>query len=98
MIIPTDPTGDIGHIYSRGVPPHGENAPPARGAEQDKRRGDEVSLSETAQQLQRLRKALDSLPDMRQERVADLEQQLGQGTYRIDEQGLARTLLEAGLL
>ena len=95
MIIPNGPTDNIDHIYGQKVPPSGEGVPSSKGAEWGKRRSDEVSLSEVAQQLQRLRKVLDGLPEIRQEKVAKLKQQLSQGTYRIDEEGVARSLLIA---
>ena len=97
MIIPNDPTNNIGHICSRNVPPERGGVLSSSGVERGKRRSDEVSLSEVAQQLQRVRKVIDSLPEIRQEKVADLKQQLSQGTYHIDDEEVAWALLRAGV-
>ena len=96
MIINNDPTNNIGSIYSQKVPPASERLPSAAGPAKDRPGGDEVSLSELAQMLQRARKALQGMPELREERVAALREQLSQGTYRVSEEEVAQALLRRG--
>jgi negative regulator of flagellin synthesis FlgM len=53
---------------------------------------DAASLSPEAQELLRARRAAQEAPDVRAERVAALRQQILDGTYRVDEQALAKRL------
>jgi flagellar biosynthesis anti-sigma factor FlgM len=57
--------------------------------------GDEVVLSKQAQQMQRLQQAVDASPDVRVLTVAQLYQQVQNGTYRIPEDVLADRILKA---
>ena len=93
MIINNDPTNNIGSIYSQKVPPADERLPSASGSAKDRPRGDEVSLSELAQTLQKARKVLLGMPEVREEKVAALKEQLSRGDYRIPEEEVARALL-----
>jgi negative regulator of flagellin synthesis FlgM len=55
-------------------------------------RADEASLSAEAQELLMARRAVQGAPDVRAERVAALRAEIDAGTYRVDEQALARKL------
>lgn len=96
MLINNDPTNSIGSIYSQKVPPAGERLPSAPGPAKDRPGGDEVSLSELAQILQRARKLLQGMPEVREDRVAALTEQVSRGTYHVSEEDIARAILREG--
>lgn len=54
---------------------------------------DEVVLSQEAQEVQRALSVLKETPEVRQELVAELRQQIQDGTYEIDIEGIAELLL-----
>lgn len=56
-------------------------------------RRDEATLSEEARLLQRVRQAVSELPDVREDKVAALRQQVLEGTYQINEEALINALL-----
>ncbi len=56
-------------------------------------RPDQVTLSARASDLQTARRALDNASDVRQDKVADLRQQIEQGTYHVDSKELAGDVL-----
>ncbi|MBI2941537.1 MAG: flagellar biosynthesis anti-sigma factor FlgM [Chloroflexi bacterium] len=55
-------------------------------------RGDSVSLSPQLRELRRILHVIRRLPDVREERVAQLRQQIADGTYRINDEQIARAL------
>jgi negative regulator of flagellin synthesis FlgM len=74
---------------SYGLPAVDGGSAKARKAGQ---RPDQASLSAEAQELLQARRAVQESPDVRADRVAALRQQIQDGTYRVDEQALARRL------
>lgn len=56
-------------------------------------RGDEALLSPEARFLQRVRQAIEETPDVREEKIAALRQQILDGTYQIDVEALIDALL-----
>jgi negative regulator of flagellin synthesis FlgM len=58
--------------------------------------GDKVSLSQKAGDLQAARAALASTPDVRETKVAELRQQIADGSYHVESQDLATDLLRSG--
>jgi flagellar biosynthesis anti-sigma factor FlgM len=54
---------------------------------------DSVSLSDSARSMATARTAVQNAPDVRQQKVADIKQQLTDGTYQVSAQTLARKLL-----
>ncbi len=57
--------------------------------------GDEVVLSQQAQQMQRLHQAVDAAPDTRALVVAQLRQQVQSGAYKVPEDVLADRIIKA---
>jgi flagellar biosynthesis anti-sigma factor FlgM len=55
---------------------------------------DSVTLSETARSTAAARTAVQNAPDVRQEKVADIKQQLSDGTYQVSTKVLARNMLD----
>ncbi len=59
-------------------------------------RGDSVSLSQKAADLQAAQRALESTPEVREATVADLRQQIEDGSYHVESRDLATDLLRSG--
>lgn len=55
--------------------------------------GDTVELSGTLSEVQQLKTQLSQVPDVRANRVAALQQQVQQGTYRPSNQAIAGALM-----
>lgn len=55
--------------------------------------GDETTLSKEARLLQRVRQALDEVPDVRKDKVEALRRQIQDGSYEIDVENLIDALL-----
>jgi len=60
-------------------------------------KGDNVELSQTAKDIRQAKKLLDSIPDIREEKVAQIKQQIEDGTYKIDEEKIALNMLKEAL-
>ena len=56
-------------------------------------RGDGVSLSAGVREFQRVRSHVQSLPDVRADRVAEVRSQLASGGYRVSDEALANRLV-----
>ncbi len=101
MIQPLRPQ-DAGQIYQRQVqqadaaagdgPRRIANREAAQG-----RRTDRVSLSPVAQDFARALQQVNEQPDVRSDRVAALQAQIADGTYRVDADAIARRLVVGGL-
>ena len=57
-------------------------------------RADEASLSSEARELLKARRAAQDAPDVRAELVAELRRQVQDGSYQVDEEALARRLMQ----
>jgi len=55
--------------------------------------GDTVALSDQAKQIQEVRKLLESMPEIREDVVAQIRHQIETGTYRIDAGKIAAAML-----
>jgi negative regulator of flagellin synthesis FlgM len=55
---------------------------------------DSVTLSESARALAAARDAVQNAPDVREQKVADIKQQVDSGTYQVPASVLARKMLE----
>jgi negative regulator of flagellin synthesis FlgM len=55
---------------------------------------DSVTLSDSARTLATARTAVQNAPDVRQQKVADIKQQLSDGTYQVSSRVLARKMLD----
>ena len=58
---------------------------------------DKVALSPEAKQIQDVRKRLDSLPDVREEKVAEIKEQIEAGTYTIDGEKIAFKMIRESI-
>jgi negative regulator of flagellin synthesis FlgM len=59
---------------------------------------DTVVLSDTAKRIQEAKKQLDAIPDIREDKVALLKEQVENGTYEIDAEKIADKMLKDSLL
>ena len=58
-------------------------------------KADSVTLSDTARSLAAARQAVEAAPDVREQKVADIKQQVSDGTYQVSAQVLARKIVDA---
>ena len=56
-------------------------------------KGDEVTLSSQAKEISRAQQALEQVPDVRQDKVQELQNQIENGTYRADPGRIAGAML-----
>jgi flagellar biosynthesis anti-sigma factor FlgM len=54
---------------------------------------DEVSVSEEAGSILKARQAYDNLPDVRADRIAEIQAKLAKGTYQLDDSKIADAIL-----
>ncbi len=59
---------------------------------------DTVRLSSRAKEIQAAKRLLESVPDIREERVARLKAQIKAGNYQVDEKGTAAKILRESIL
>jgi flagellar biosynthesis anti-sigma factor FlgM len=75
------------------VPPAGKGPQhPARGGQ-----ADSVTLSDSALSLASARTQVTNAPDIRQEKVSAIKQQISDGTYNVPSRVLARKMLDASV-
>ena len=65
--------------------------------EQQQAKTDTVELSDSAKRIQETKKQLESIPDVREDKVAQLKEQIENGTYSVDEEKLADKMLKDSL-
>ncbi len=59
---------------------------------------DKVVLSPKAKEVQEATKLIKELPDIREEKIAKLKEEIDQGTYRIDGKKIAFKMLKESIL
>lgn len=101
MIQPIRPHEASG-IYQRQVEQAGDPATTGTrragdGTPQPGARHDQVSVSSQARQLRAVMQAMPSVPGERADVVAQLRQQIAEGSYEVDAGSIARRLLDDGL-
>jgi len=69
------------------------SAPVARPSQPVTVGNDQASLSNDAVKLSNLSAALNNVPEIRQERVSAISQQLKNGTYSVSDQQIARAMV-----
>lgn len=76
-----------------------EHADRAQRGQESVESGDTISVSLDALLMTEARRAAQGAPDVRQEKVAALKEQVSNGTYRVDNHRVAASLLreESGL-
>src|SRR5215213_3180772 len=60
----------------------------------DSLKRDSVSLSEGARSLAHARAAVDKSPEVREDKIADIKQQIATGTYEVSARVLARKIVD----
>ncbi|MBW1850584.1 MAG: flagellar biosynthesis anti-sigma factor FlgM [Deltaproteobacteria bacterium] len=60
--------------------------------------GDKVKLSQTMRDVNAARGQLDSIPDIQEERVAEIRDQIDKGTYRIDGKKIAFNMIREAFI
>jgi negative regulator of flagellin synthesis FlgM len=58
---------------------------------------DSISLTSEAKERARVQKAVEAAPEVRQERVDELRQQIEDGTYNPDPREVAKSIMKRGL-
>ena len=71
---------------------------PLRQTSKEVSKGDKVVLSPEAKKIQETKELMDSIPDIREEKVAQIRAQIENGTYRIKEEKLAAKMIKESLL
>jgi negative regulator of flagellin synthesis FlgM len=66
--------------------------------EQQQNKADTVALSNAAKNIQEAQKQLEAVPDVREDKVAQLKEQIENGTYEIDAEKIADKMLKDSLL
>lgn len=61
-------------------------------------KNDEVVLSPVATKINESKKAIDSIPDTRESKIAELKNQIENGTYKINKELVAAKMMEESLL
>jgi negative regulator of flagellin synthesis FlgM len=59
---------------------------------------DTVVISDAAKRIQEIRNQLDEIPDVREEKVAQLKNQIENGTYEINPGKIAEKIISEGLI
>jgi len=70
----------------------------AEKADKQQKKTDTVVLSDAAKRIQEAKKQLDAMPDIREDMVARLKEQVENGTYEIDAEKIAGKMLKDSLL
>ncbi len=60
--------------------------------------GDKVDLSKAAMEVEKARAQLDSVPDIREEEVAEIKDQIENGTYKVDGEKIAFNMVRESLI
>jgi negative regulator of flagellin synthesis FlgM len=66
--------------------------------EKQQTKADTVVLSDMAKKVQEAQKQLETIPDVREDKVAQLREQIENGTYDMDEEKTAGKILKDALL
>jgi negative regulator of flagellin synthesis FlgM len=61
-------------------------------------KADTVVISDTAKRVQEARIQLESIPDTRQEKIAEIKRQIEDGTYEINPDKIANKMIRESLL
>ena len=67
-------------------------------AEKNVAKTDTVNISDAAKEIQEVRKELDNIPDVRDDKVEQLKNQIENGTYEIKSEEIAEKMLKDSLL
>ncbi len=62
--------------------------------EQSRASGDSMEISEEARQIHNIAAEMEEIPDIREERVQELHQQVQSGNYEVEAEEVAESMLE----
>lgn len=60
--------------------------------------GDRVEFSARSREMQKIYEALQTTPDIRSEKVAEIKKRIEEGQYRVDSETLAEKIIKESLL
>ncbi len=60
--------------------------------------GDSVALSSEAKIMRKAIKVLETLPDVREEKVAEIRERIAKGTYQVDGKEVAEKMIKESVL
>ena len=60
---------------------------------QAQRKHDKMDISNQGKKMRQIKEKLDELPDVREDRIAELKEKIEQGEYKVDSEQLARKIL-----
>ena len=63
-----------------------------------KTEGDKVALSPRAKEIVEAKKIIDSMPDIREEKVAAIKKEIENGTYKVDGKKVAVNMIKESIL
>ena len=66
--------------------------------EKQQTKADTVVLSDTAKKVQEAQKQLEAIPDVREDKIAQLKEQIENKTYDMDEEKIAGKMIKDALL
>ena len=66
--------------------------------EKQQAKADTVVLSDTAKAVQEAKTQLDSIPEVREDKVAELREQIENGTYEVDSEKLAEKMITDSII
>jgi len=84
--------------YTNKVQQTKEPAASDPGKEQPSVKGDTVSLSKEAREVAAVTQKLEKTPDIREDKVAEIQEKINNGTYNVDSQKAATNLLAESLI
>ncbi len=83
--------------YIKNLSDKGKTGPSSKQGPDEILSEDKVVLSPKAREIQEAKKLLNSLPDIREEKVAHLKKQIENGTYQIKGEKIAVKMLKESL-
>ena len=83
--------------YVKQVHDNNKNGPAAEQPDKSAPKTDTVVISDAAKRVQEARAQLDEIPDVREDKVAELRSQIQNGTYQVDAEKAADKLLREHL-
>ncbi|TSA56180.1 MAG: flagellar biosynthesis anti-sigma factor FlgM [Planctomycetaceae bacterium] len=94
-----NPAEDIVRMYQINGKTNTESDKPVNSANASTMAPEEkVSLSSKVQDVQKIKEAVQELPDIREEKVETLKNQIKQGTYDINAEEIAQKMVGESLL
>jgi negative regulator of flagellin synthesis FlgM len=84
--------------YASKVQQTKQPAPADPGKEQPSVKGDSVSLSEEAREVAAVTQKLEETPDIREDKVSEIQEKINAGTYTVDSEKAATNLIAESLI